>query len=357
MPIVDGFLPMQTSTERCSNTSDDIRVEKLWQKMAQMISKKYRTECVRALKTVPCPYLNWRQRPLDVRQRISAVIDKLRNDKPRSRWGDAGAEEYNLLSIKDKQLIEQIIRQAPISQKDFYFLDVGAGEFQWSKSVAQYLNQLTGIPKDIRFHIIGVRGENYEGEKVVESGVCKIYNLGGFKIEELETEFHKLGLSLNNKIDLAVERLCFCHLVEPVGTFAQLYHLLRPETGMALFQNFLAEVEDPASGELEVLSISNLLEDLQAPFLTHNDESFLLKRTNRTPCRFRMHYKGMDRFAKRALYTREHPKIYKRISATVHNTTSLQGDRALLEWLSKNFLKKDTPLFKSSLIDSRTLKG
>src|SRR5207245_1648669 len=74
-------------------------------------------------------------------------------------------------------------------------------------------------------------------EAVTASGSCKIYKLGAFKVEDLETELRKHGFP-PNCIDFAISRLCMLHLVEPVGTFVQITNELRPKTGLFLSDAF-----------------------------------------------------------------------------------------------------------------------
>ena len=105
------------------------------------------------------------------------------------------------------------------SCKDFYALDIGAGNYQWGRKLAQYLNAKTNLPKDVTRHIIGIRGETNLDEAVTKVGQCTLYEFGQFQVETLSDEFTKQGLQLANKVDLVVSSRCFRHLVDPVGTF------------------------------------------------------------------------------------------------------------------------------------------
>ena len=91
-----------------------------------------------------------------------------------------------------------MIQQAPTTQKGFYALDIGAGEFQWVDGLAAYIQKQTDLPKDI--------SEKYLENKIVEIDRCKTYKLGTFKIEELFTSFKQQDLDIENKVDLAISR-------------------------------------------------------------------------------------------------------------------------------------------------------
>ena len=180
----------------------------------------------------------WSQRSKSVNDDIDHSFEKLVKQST-SGWGTFnGSSDYTILGVDEQVLMKRIIKEAPKEQKEFYVLDIGAGNFQWSKSLADYLDKQTDLPEDIKIHIIGVRGESYFGDRIVETNRCKIYNLGAFKVEELFEQFKKEGLNLQNNVDLAISSWCFRHLNDPVGTFAQTYDLLRPKSGIFLFDGF-----------------------------------------------------------------------------------------------------------------------
>src|SRR5579885_2038769 len=140
-------IPLPTAN---THGASDSRVHNLWQKMAENLAQKKRVELVKALNAASCPYLNWRQRPHEIRAEIDATIGKLKKDTS-SNWGNNGDNEYRMMYIKEVQLIKQIIKDAPVSQKDFYFMDIGAGNFQWGKHLMEFLNQQEDLPKDVKF--------------------------------------------------------------------------------------------------------------------------------------------------------------------------------------------------------------
>ena len=173
-------------------------------------------------------FLACTQRRSSLRNCINSAFDKIKNHHS-SQWKfHNGSREYSLCSVKNYDLAKTVIQQAPKTRKDFYFLDIGAGNFQWGDGLADFLNEQTDLPKDIKIHIIGIRGEKNLQASTTDKGQCKIYNFGTFKIENLNEEFLKLGLNLTNKLDLVVTQWCMRHLADGVGTFLQTYNLLQP---------------------------------------------------------------------------------------------------------------------------------
>lgn len=242
-------------------------------------------------------FLDWTQRPGPLKKTISQAFNRLTHSFT-SGWGlFNGGGAYPLCGVDEHALIKKIIQQAPADQKDFYVLDIGAGNFQWSKSIADFIDKQADLPKDIKFHIIGIRGEGFIGNRVVETNRCKIYNLGAFKVEELFEQFKAQGLDLENKVDLAVSQWCFRHLADPVGTAAQVYNLLRPKTGYFLVDGFFFLRNGETMGNIDGnIPMTQLFLDLKAPFLTryHNDarslNHFMLRKANDSPCRLPMSY-------------------------------------------------------------------
>jgi hypothetical protein len=255
-------------------------------------------EPIQALKYL---YLDWTQRPDSVKAAIAGAFTKIVK-RIRSTWGVFnGNDTYALCEVNEQPLLKKIIQQAPADQKEFYALDIGAGDFQWSKSMADYIEKQADLPLDIKVHIIGIRGESYLGDRVVETNRCKIYNLGAFKVEELFEQFKKEGLDLENKIDLAVSQWCFRHLVDPVGTAVQVYNLLRPKAGYFLVDGFFFSLDQgKMKYELGNTRMTQLFLDMKAPFLTQHHEAlrslnrFIMRRPDGTPCQLSMAYSGME---------------------------------------------------------------
>ena len=147
------------------------------------------------------------------------------------------------------KLLEKICQKlSDKNEKEFYFLDIGAGNFQCGRAVATYINENRGLfPNLKKAHIISVRAERNTQNPIQEDGICKLYNYGAFKVEELEEEFLRnpllAPLGEAGKIDLIVSSWCFRHLVDPAGTFVQAYNLLRPGSGTLLMDGFFLNID------------------------------------------------------------------------------------------------------------------
>lgn len=241
-------------------------------------------------------YLDWKNRPEEMRKKITEAFKQVKNDS--SPWGlFNGAERYFMCGIDEQGLVKKIICDAT-QQKEFFILDIGAGNFSWGDALARFIETQVDFPQ-VKVHIISVIGERYSGEQAIETDRCKIYRLGAFKVEELFEEFKKYGFNLEGKIDLAISRWCFRHLVDPVGTFVQLYNLLRPETGFFLTDGFAFYLED--DDDFLLVRMIQLFLDSKAPFLyriwsdARDINQFILQRPNDTICQLPMQYIQAER--------------------------------------------------------------
>ncbi len=197
--------------------------------------------------------------------------------------------------------MRKLILGAPVGCTDFYALDIGAGNYQWGRGLAKYLNSKKDIPKDVTIHIIGIRGETNLDKTVTELGQCKLYEFGKFQVETLMDEFQQRGLHLSNKVDLIVSKWCFRHLVDNVGTFTQTLDLLRPKTGHLLIDGFffLAQNERMCGESLNFNArMTRLCLETQAPFLTRCYDSagsldhFIVNKPDDRPCHLNRQYIG-----------------------------------------------------------------
>lgn len=317
-------------------------------------------------------FLDGNDRPEGTQWSISYAYEKL-TEQSSSAWGVYnGSAGYDMCGIKEYELFKKIILQNP-DRKAFYALDIGCGNFQWCVGLSAFIETQNDLPKDITVHIFGVRGESYRGERVVETDRCKIYLLGAFKVEELFTEFKKQGFDLENNVDLTVTRWCFRHLVDPVGTLARTYNLLRPHTGLFLFDGFFFLLENTQMNGISGNRLmTQLILDTKASFLTkdHGDNKslnhFILQRRDETPCQLPLSYLGSEfsgsnyqigsqtvtRF-KREPQKEDKEKFHLPGGFSVDNATNsivydysnIYGDKKMYNWLKQNglFSKKNTP--------------
>jgi ankyrin repeat protein len=298
-------------------------------------------------------YLDWTQRPESLQCDISSAFDRIVRDTSSSWNLYNGSPGYFICDINDYSLVKKIIQAAKGTRKEFYALDIGAGNYQWSQGLADFIDQQTDLPNDIKLHIIGVRGESYLGNRAIETARCKIYYLGAFKIEELFAEFKKQNLDIENKVDLAVSRWCFRHLADPVGTFQQTYNLLRPETGFFLLDGFfLLHEKEHMEDQDHNVQMTQLLLDTKAPFLTNFFDGtrslnhFILQRPDTTPCQLPMSYLdevyiGWGWQNGSEIVTRFKREPQKEDSEGFHlsrNYDEYCGDKKMYEWLRQNRL-------------------
>ncbi len=169
---------------------------------------------------------------------IDKTYEKLAKSEPISGWTlYNGREKYLICGIDEHILIQALAKGAPLEQRDIYVLDIGAGDFQWCKALVKFINRNEAFPITKRVHVIGVRGEPYEGVQVVEKERCILYRIGALKVEDITTELIRNGLE-GIHLDLVVSRWAIRHLVNPVETVKAVFDLLRPRGGVFLFDGF-----------------------------------------------------------------------------------------------------------------------
>jgi SAM-dependent methyltransferase len=310
--------------------------------------------------------LDWTQRPEALRTKITEAFCKVNKDTE-SKWGlYNGSDEYVMLQTQDNNLVEAIIRNAPKTQKEFWFLDIGAGNFDWGRWRKWFLKdhlarpwplnccqqKQSWLPRDIKINIVGIRGEqNSESKAAQLADNIRVYNIGSFRVEDLHQEFQRVfGYSLEGRIDLIVTHWCFRHLVDPVGTFVQAYNLLRPGSGLFFFDGFFFLPEQETIGNVNpVKTMITLLEETQAPFLMQKHDScrslphFVVRRPSSEPCRLLMNYFSSDhmpwgyqvgsgqvtRFTKPYQDAAQSGKFFR----WKRGDTTVYGDKPLFDWL------------------------
>lgn len=248
-------------------------------------------------------YLNHENRPLSVQNKIDDVFNKLKiNTKPKDCWNYDGSDFYEILGVNDHAIIKKIIKESPSPQTDFYFIDIGAGNFSWGNNLVKFINT-TDFSKDIRVHIIGVTGENTGEPEVSIQEKCTIYKFSAFKIEDLSNVFKQKIPTLEGKVDLIVSKWTFRHLVDPVGTFIQAYNMLRPITGLLMMDGFFFSDSDEYF-DLGKVNMDDdfrkLLEELGVPFVispyfvNRSLNHFSLKKPDNQPCKLPMNYNTLN---------------------------------------------------------------
>jgi hypothetical protein len=244
-------------------------------------------------------YLDWKNRPEQVKLQIKKAFVNLQHTEHLSNWRDCGAyEEYLLADISECALTKTIIKQHP-EEKEFFILDVGAGDFGCSLFLANFLNSDIEIPKDIKVHIISIRGEPNPDLEVQDLGICKLYNLGCFPIENLLEEFERRGFNLLKKINLCLSRMALRHCVDPIGTYMQIYSLIKPKTGLLLIDGFFYLRDNELKNTTSWWNNTNmywLLLHTKAPFFVyrynsgHSLDQFVIRRPDDQECQLPLNY-------------------------------------------------------------------
>lgn len=284
----------------------------------------------------PTDILDWTSRPNGVVNKIDNIFQDLvdKYNLYGHRWIFYGAETYGMCGVDEHQLMKQLIKDSPY-QRDFYVIDMGAGDFTWGKSLSKFLNAQEDLQRDITIHIIGTRAEPYHFDSEYIDGKCQLHHLDMFKMECLESEFTKKGFYLREKVDLIVTKMALQHCVDSLGTFAQSFHLLRPKSGIMIFDGFKYAIQGD-SGSKE--DITPLLIDMQVPFLTSDQHGFIMRRAEMNISSFPMKYTG-------TVYESDYNRITEffryaplKTPTNCPKGTELMGDKDLYQWLKQNQL-------------------
>jgi len=101
--------------------------------------------------------LDWRDRPPAIQEEIDKAWDNIKDDSD-SQWlhNGSGFGLYKLASLNEFLILKSIIREQYPERKEFYVLDIGAGEFAFTRTMIYQINNDRELPKDIIVHVIGV---------------------------------------------------------------------------------------------------------------------------------------------------------------------------------------------------------
>jgi hypothetical protein len=311
--------------------------------------------------------LDWEKRPENIKQEIIQEFTNL-SSQNFSSWGKFNGEKhYSLLGINEHLLLKQMIKDAYPQQKEFYVMDIGAGNFEWGRSIAGDINGDESIPNDIVLHIIGIRAEKNTDPEKIQKGKCILYELGKFPIENMANEFHKRNYDFSQKIDIIVSRWTFVHFVDSLGTFIQAYNYLRPKTGVILMDGFRLLFEDTKPGEYRFQDVHDydpmtstynfdsqilyFLSHIKAPVLVRDfgettaHIQFMIRRPDDKKLEIPVTYIGLLKVAeaspsfkqgatKIVQYHRNVPWITENIIHSYPNHSDLLGDFQLYQWVA-----------------------
>lgn len=180
--------------------------------------------------------LLYSKRPDKVQEAIDEVHSQLM--RKGGGWRFAGTLGlYSLLSFNEEDVIAQRIERASPNKTDLYFIDLGSGYFGWVDAASAFLHRkYAGDHR--RFHVIGVTGEGEPFDSVQVDGNVTTHKISGFKLENLLEAFPQFHLQLENSVEFIATRWTLCHLVDPLGTLEQAYHLLSCGNGMIFGTGF-----------------------------------------------------------------------------------------------------------------------
>ena len=232
---------------------------------------------------IEAAHLDINRRPAAVSEAIAKKYLGLATSEPKG-WSYNGADKYSFMSLDDDSVVKKIVDEST-GQKVFNLLDVGAGDHSWAKARMKYVNEKFA-GRDIHFNIFSLTGDAYKEEGYVEKegvniveiheGVSSLYKLSAFPVENMIEKFRELGYFelLSHQVDLSVAAYTLMHLVDPVGTFLQMYNLARPNQGLIFVENFFRmNGHDDAP-------VRNFLDDTQLEFfMRYGSNSFAVRRS------------------------------------------------------------------------------
>lgn len=171
--------------------------------------------------------LDWRERPAGLVKGIELAYQRIKGDSE-SIWGlRNGMDDYYSTGLSDHLSVEKIMLNGLKRGKNkFVFMDIGAGNFQWGRAIAESVNNNPVFNEKVQITIYSLRGESGYDIEVIKNGCCILHELGNIKVEYLFNEMQKLGHNLVGKVDFITSSWCFRHLMDPVGTLLQAHELL-----------------------------------------------------------------------------------------------------------------------------------
>lgn len=169
-------------------------------------------------------HLSYKDRPEELKVVVENSFKAVSQDTV-SSWGIYnGSVQYNLFGNNSEyKILDKYVCSS--MKKEFYVLDIGAGNFQFSNALVKHI-QANSIYNQKIVHIFSIRGELNKDIEVINHSNIFQYNFGSFAIENIECEFIKRGFDMKGKIDFAVSHFTFLHFADPLGTFVQVFDLL-----------------------------------------------------------------------------------------------------------------------------------
>jgi SAM-dependent methyltransferase len=297
-----------------------------------------------------------------------------------SSWTFNGSTSYNLAYIDDVKLALHIIKNGTShvpQQLSYSFIDLGAGDFRWSKNMAALVNsgvQSGEISSNIKLKIYGLRGESHNGLEKRTEGVCTIYDFGNFKLEDLAESFLKKGVPTEEQnFDLVISRKTLVHLVDPLAMIMQVHAHLKKDSGFFVFDSseryfILNKLSVLVDGEVQKVDLyldsyedqarlrvfESLLCSMGVEYIDYKDDNrddaFLIRKTSDIEVRID-YLKILSRSYERSFAVYEDVKTEGHCSAEIHDHVlrkSIMGSSKLYEYIKQNDIMWESSDFKGA---------
>lgn len=290
-------------------------------------------------------YLDINDRPKAVRDAIAKKYLELATSEVKG-WSYNGAEKYKMMNIDDDAVVKRIVEAHP-EQKIFNLLDVGAGDHRWANARVKFLNAEDFAGRDVHFNIFSLTGDNYKedghvvraGVNVVEQheGVCSLYRLSAFPVETIIEKLTELGYfeTLSMQVDLTVSAYTLFHLVDPVGTFLQLYNLARPNSGLIFVENFFR------MSSHDTALVEDFLSQTQLEFFNrYGSNAFVVRRSSEENGKFPFNYdvedENVEHRATLKNVEQDEAPVQPNHNNTLKRNYGDKGSPVLRDWLPQN---------------------
>jgi hypothetical protein len=210
---------------------------------------------------------SYTQRPEEIQRRIDAIFEQIKTESI-DHWYYNGSYFKAIGGFEHDRYLFNILQQsAPNSEVNY--LDLGAGIFRGGE---QLIEDLMGKPEilhhiqtnNIKFRVIGVSGEYVPPVSILHAdGLIEEHRYGGIKIENIVEELKRIDK--NFSFDVVFSSWCLRHLVDPLGTYDQVMHILKND-GLFILNGFFTIFDEQSRIYEYVLNMCNILEKT-GPFL------------------------------------------------------------------------------------------
>ena len=267
--------------------------------------------------------LDWRKRPQSIQTYIKDKhIGNRHSFSPPLQEDSLSTNAHIFCQMDPLLVVKSIILEAPKMQTTFFFLNLDVEDFStnWTRRAIDVLKTQKDLPTDIVVYFISTCARFCSSKTNNRDGIFYLYEFDHFPLEYVRDALQRQGLFLDNEIDAVFTKKRLVKAVDPVGTCAQLYNLLRPKTGLLFGDEFYFNIEGNSSmdGDEIFPYHMSLFRDLGAPFILKRsldpDTScldFVLCRKDEKPCRLPMSYHDLERISPNPNLTSAAVSVFK----------------------------------------------